>query len=184
MANDDGKVRVVAKGRYLTFIDDAGWEYVTRPGVTGIVVIVAVTADERLVLVEQYRPAVKQRVIELPAGLVGDIVGQQGESMGTAAARELEEETGYRAAEMVPLFDGPIAVGVSDETVSFFHARGLTRVGPGGGDDTEDITVHEVALADLRAFLAAQQAKGLGVDPKLFAGLFLAGFSLPAARAS
>lgn len=184
MANDDGKVRVLAKGRYLTFIDDAGWEYVTRPHITGVVVIVAVTADERVVLVEQYRPAVKQRVIELPAGLVGDIEGQQAESLATAAARELEEETGYRAAEMVPLFDGPIAVGVSDEIVSFFHARGLTRVGPGGGDDTEDITVHEVALPELRAFLAAQQARGIGVDPKLFAGLFLAGVSLPAARAS
>src|SRR5690349_10920782 len=105
MAKDDGKMRVVAQGRYLTFIDDAGWEYVTRPHISGVVVIVAVTADGRLVLVEQYRPAVKKKVIELPAGLVGDIVGQQGESMGTAAARELEEETGYRAAEMVPLFD-------------------------------------------------------------------------------
>ena len=179
MANDDGKVRVVAKGRYLTFIDDAGWEYVTRPGVTGIVVIVAVTADERLVLVEQYRPAVKQRVIELPAGLVGDIVGQQGESMGTAAARELEEETGYRAREMALLFEGPIAVGVSDEVLSFFHARGLTRVGEGGGDDTEDIIVHEVPLEGLEDFLAVQSSRGLGIDPKIFAGLYLARVALP-----
>lgn len=184
MADEERKPRVIAQGRWLTFIDDAGWEYVTRPGVTGIVVIVAVTAEQRLVLVEQYRPAVQQRVIELPAGLVGDADGRRAESLADAAARELEEETGYRAEEMRTLFEGPIAVGVSDETVSFFEARGLVRVGAGGGDDTEDITVHEVALPDLHAFLGAQQRKGLAIDPKIFAGLFLAGVSLPAARAS
>ena len=181
MGHDERTPRVIAKGRWLTFIDDAGWEYVTRPGVTGIVVIVAVT-DQRLVLVEQYRPAVRQRVLELPAGLVGDVDGRHAESVLDAAARELEEETGYRADEMVPLFEGPIAVGVSDETVSFFNARGLVRVGAGGGDDTEDIAVHEVPLAELNAFLAAQRAKGLAIDPKIFAGLYLAGVSLPAAR--
>src|SRR3954466_616136 len=142
MEHDERKPRVIAKGRWLTFIDDAGWEYVTRPNVTGIVVIVAVTADQRLVLVEQYRPAVQQRVIELPAGLVGDVDGRQTESLADAAARELDEETGYRAAEMVPLFEGPVAVGVSDETVAFFEARGLARVGAGGGDATGAIGVH------------------------------------------
>jgi ADP-ribose pyrophosphatase len=166
--------QVLAKGRYLTFLDEGGWEYVTRHGVTGIVVIVAMTEDDRLVLVEQYRPPVHRRVIELPAGLVGDVDGRRAESLRDAAARELEEETGYRATELVALFEGPIAVGVSDETVSFFQARGLTRVGAGGGDDTEDITVHEVPLPELPAFLAAQIAKGVGVDPKIHAGLYLA----------
>ena len=188
MGHDDAKPRVIAKGRWLTFIDDAGWEYVTRPGVSGIVVIVAVTGAERLVLVAQYRPAVQQRGVELPAGLVGDVEARRAESLLDAAARELEEETGYRADEMAPLFEGPIAVGVSDETVSFFHARGLVRVGAGGGDDTEDIAVHEVPLSDLHAFLGSQRAKGVGVDPKIFAGLYLAGValagvSLPAAPA-
>ena len=175
MANTDDKPRVLAEGRFLTFLDESGWEYVTRPGVTGIVVIVAVTDAGRLVLVEQYRPAVHRRVIELPAGLVGDVEGRRAESMRDAAARELEEETGYRAGEMVALFEGPIAVGVSDETVSFFDARGLTRVGAGGGDDTEDITVHEVPVGELKAFLAAKMAAGLAVDPKIHAGLWLAG---------
>jgi ADP-ribose pyrophosphatase len=171
--------RILAKGRYLTLIDDNGWEYVTRAGVTGIVVIVAVTQEQKLVLVEQYRPAVRRRVIELPAGLVGDTDGRRAESMLDAAARELEEETGYQAGDLLPLFEGPIAVGVSDEAVSFFLARGLTRVGAGGGDETEDITVHEVPLAALKAFLAARAAAGLGVDPKIYAGLFVAGVALP-----
>ena len=42
------ETRVLAKGRYLTLIDEGGWEYVTRAGVTGIVVIVATTEDRRL----------------------------------------------------------------------------------------------------------------------------------------
>jgi ADP-ribose pyrophosphatase len=179
MTKSDDKQRVLAQGRYLTFIAEEGWEYVIRPGVTGVVVIVPITADRRLVLVEQYRRAVHKRVIELPAGLVGDVAGQGGESLHTAAVRELEEETGYRADEMALLAAGPIAVGVSDEEVSFFHARGLTRVGAGGGDATEDITVHEIPLAELPSFFAAQQRAGLGVDPKIYAGLFLAGVTPP-----
>ena len=173
------ETRVLAKGRYLTLVDEGGWEYVTRPHITGIVVIVALTDDRRLLLVEQYRRAVHKHVIELPAGLVGDVDGHHAESLADAAARELEEETGYAAAEMVTLFEGPIAVGVSDEIVSFFEARGLSRVGAGGGDDTEDITVHEVPLDKLQAFLAAKREAGLGIDPKIYAGLFLAGVSPP-----
>jgi len=173
------ETRVLAKGRYLTLVDEGGWEYVTRPHITGIVVIVALTDDRRLLLVEQYRRAVHKHVIELPAGLVGDVDGHAAESLLDAAKREMEEETGYAAAEMVRLFEGPIAVGVSDEIVSFFEARGLSRVGAGGGDDTEDITVHEVPLDKLPAFLAAKREAGLGIDPKIYAGLFLAGLSPP-----
>jgi ADP-ribose pyrophosphatase len=89
-------------------------------------------------------------------------------------ARELVEETGYAAREMVALAAGPVAVGISDEVISFFAARGLSRVGPGGGDHTEDITVHEVAPGELDRFLAACAGRGLAVDPKLYAGLYLA----------
>jgi ADP-ribose pyrophosphatase len=177
-ATDEAGVRVVARGRYLTFIDDSGWEYVIRPHITGVVVLVGVTSDDRLLLVEQWRPAVRNRVIELPAGLVGDV--DAGESLISAAGRELEEETGFSARELVVLGAGPIAVGLSDEVVTFFHARGLERVGPGGGDASESIVVHEVPLAGLRAFLAARVAAGLAVDPKIYAGLFLAGVQVPA----
>jgi ADP-ribose pyrophosphatase len=169
--------RVVAEGRYITMVDDAGWEYVTRQGVTGIVVLVAITPARELVLVEQYRPPVARRCIELPAGLVGDVAGHEAESLASAAHRELVEETGFEAKELVELGAGPIAVGVSDEIVSFFEARGLTRVGEGGGDHTEDIQVHVVPLASLERFLAARRADGLMVDPKIYAGLYLAGAS-------
>jgi len=175
--------RVVAAGRYITFVDDAGWEYITRPGITGIVILVVITPARELVLVEQYRPAIRGRVIELPAGLVGDVAGRETESLASAAHRELVEETGFEAREMVELGAGPIAVGVSDEIVTFFEARGLTRVGPGGGDDSEDITVHVVPLARLARFLADKRAGGLLVDPKIYAGLFLVGETRDAAGA-
>ena len=93
------------------------------------------------------------------------------------AGRELTEETGYAAREVVPLAEGPIAVGTSDEIISFFHARGLTRVGPGGGVDAEQITTHTVPLRELQRFLAERRAAGRLVDPKVYAGLFLVGVS-------
>jgi ADP-ribose pyrophosphatase len=170
--------RVLGEGRYLTLVDDGGWEYVIRPDVKGIVVIVGVTDDGKLLLVEQYRPAVRNKVIELPAGLVGDV--DAAESLEVAASRELVEETGFSARELAPVGAGPIAVGVSDEVVSFFHARHLTRVGAGGGDDSEEITTHEVPLGELRRFLTGRAAAGLAVDPKIYAGLFLAGVQVPA----
>jgi ADP-ribose pyrophosphatase len=172
-------VEVLHRGRYLSLVDKDGWEYVTRPHVTGIVVIAALTADKKLVLVEQLRRAVRSHVVELPAGMVGDEPGQHDESLATAAHRELIEETGFAAREMVQIAEGPIAVGVSDEVVTFFHARDLTRVGPGGGVESENIVVHEVPLTELRAFLAAKQRAGLLVDPKIYAALFLLGEAAP-----
>jgi ADP-ribose pyrophosphatase len=169
----EAEPRVLGRGRYLTLVDDNGWEYILRPNVTGIVVIVAITGEGKLLLVEQWRPAVKNRVIELPAGLVGDVDAH--EPFATAAARELVEETGFAAREMVPIGAGPIAVGISDEVISFFHALDVTRVGAGGGDASEDITVHEVPLPELHPYLAARAAEGLAVDPKIYAGLYLAG---------
>jgi ADP-ribose pyrophosphatase len=59
------------------------------------------------------------------------------------------------------------------------HGDLLGRVGPGGGDATEQITVHEIALPDLRGFLTAMQRAGLAVDPKIYAGLFLVGAQAP-----
>jgi ADP-ribose pyrophosphatase len=167
--------RVLHEGRYLRLVDEGGWEYVTRHAVSGIVVLVAITPARELVLVEQLRRAVHGRVIELPAGLVGDTADRSDESLASAAHRELVEETGFEAREVRELVAGPIAVGVSDEIVTFFEARDLRRVGPGGGDATEDITVHVVPLSELRPFLAAKRADGFFVDPKIFAGLYLVG---------
>jgi ADP-ribose pyrophosphatase len=175
MSSSPPRGRVLAQGRYLTVVDDAGWEYVTRHRVKGVVVLVAITPARELVLVEQHRRPVGKAVIELPAGLVGDLPGQETETLASAAHRELVEETGFEAEEMVELVAGPIAVGVSDEVVTFFEARDLRRVGPGGGDETEDITVHVVPLEELEPFLAGKRSQGLAVDPKIYSGLYLVG---------
>lgn len=167
--------RVLATGKYLTLVDDQGWEYVVRPHITGIVVVVAITNDDRIILVEQYRTPIHNRVIELPAGMVGDTEALRHESLADAAGRELTEETGYEAREIVPIFEGPTSVGMSAEILSFFHARGLTQVHAGGGVESEQITVHAVPLSELRAFIARSQAAGLAVDPKIFTGLYLVG---------
>ena len=90
--------RVLAEGRWLRLIDDGGWEYAERTGSRGVAVIVAVTDAAELLLVEQYRHAVKARVIEPPAGLVGDLAGHADEDASAAARRELREETGIEAA--------------------------------------------------------------------------------------
>src|SRR5262245_4821956 len=101
--------QILGAGRFLRLVDEGGWEYVTRPGVSGVVVLVAVTPAGKLLLVEQRRVPVHGRVIELPAGLVGDDGDRRDEPLATAAHRELIEETGYEASEMVRLASGPIA---------------------------------------------------------------------------
>jgi ADP-ribose pyrophosphatase len=132
---------------------------------------VAVTAAEEIVLVEQFRKPVNSLVIELPAGLVGDHANPD-ESVLDAAARELEEETGYAASRMELLMACPSSAGMSDEVISFVLATGLTRVGPGGGDDSEDILVHKVPVTDVDGWLIRQQAAGKPMDPKIYAALY------------
>ena len=107
MTTHTGNEKILGEGDFIRLHSRDGWEFVSRKGVTGIVVIVPVTDDGRIVLVEQYRHAVQKAVIELPAGLVGDKPGQMHEDLPTAAHRELLEETGYEAQRMVSLVSGP-----------------------------------------------------------------------------
>ena len=165
--------RVLWEGKYLKLVMRGHWEYVERRNVTGIVCIVALTDDGKLLLVEQYRPPVAARVVELPAGLVGDVPGEEGEALEAAARRELLEETGYRAARMERLFDGAPSAGLCDEHITFFLATGLEKVGDGGGDDSEDIAVREVPLGGLLEYLRGRQAAGAIVDAKIFSPLYV-----------
>ena len=89
-ATEDG-VEVLGRGRFLRLVRRRDWEMVERAGVREIVVLVAVTPAGELLLVEQYREPVAATVIELPAGLVGDEPGREGEVMEEAARRELLE---------------------------------------------------------------------------------------------
>jgi ADP-ribose pyrophosphatase len=170
MGEDEDK-RVVWQGRYLRAVVRGRWEYVERRGITGIVGIVPVTDDGRLVLVEQVRPPVDARVIELPAGPVGDEAGREDEPLARAARRELLEETGYEAAALRRLFEAAPSAGLSGESITFFLATGLRKVAPGGGDASEEITVHEVPLAGVVEWLEARRRAGAVIDAKIYAGL-------------
>ncbi len=167
-------VTIHYRGRFLGIQERDRWEYAFRTNASGVVVLVPVTDAGELILVEQYRVPVNGRVMELPAGLVGDN-GNRGESLETAAQRELIEETGYRAGYFDKLLTCPSTPGMSNEIVTIFFAGGLEQVGPGGGNGDEDITVHRVPLADASQWLEARMAEGIMVDPKIYAGLFWAG---------
>lgn len=158
-------------GRYLSLLERDRWEFVSRSNARCVVALVAVTPAREIVLVEQYRKPVDAHVIEIPAGLVGDL-DDPDESILVAAARELEEETGFVAAKMEHLMDCPSSAGMSDEVISFVLADDLSRVGPGGGDDSENIVVHVIPLSEVDGWLAGQLAAGKSLDPKVYTALY------------
>jgi ADP-ribose pyrophosphatase len=147
------------------------WEFVARNTNTPAVGIVAITDDGKIVLVEQHRPPVGGRVVELPAGLAGDIAGAEDEALLDAAKRELLEETGYVAAKWAELSRAYTSPGLTDESVVLFLAQGLTKQSAGGGDSGEQIMIHEVALDNVISWL---QMNELSLDVKLLAGLYAA----------
>lgn len=169
----NGKVDTLGAGRFLQLYKRNGWEFVERVAVTDVAVLIAVTKTNELVLVEQYREPVRAKMIELPAGLVGDEKEFSGESLLDAANRELEEETGFRSKRLSVVAKMPSSGGLTSEIVTFVHAAELTKVGPGGGVEGEDIKVHVVPLADVDRRLAACSAEGCLIDPKIYAGLRL-----------
>jgi ADP-ribose diphosphatase len=166
---EQSEEHVLFEGRHLSMVGRDKWEYVTRKIRKPAVGIVAITNDDRVVLVEQFRPPVGERVVELPAGLSGDIAGAEDESLVESAKRELLEETGYRAACWTELASGYSSPGLTDELIVLFLAEGLEKCGPGGGDSSEQITIHEVPIDEILTWLSARRAK---VDLKLLAGLY------------
>jgi len=166
--------RVLGSGQFVYLVEDESWEYVERIGISGIVAIVPITPEGEIVMIEQYRPPVRATVIELPAGLAGDLPGHENEPLVEAAKRELLEETGYRASGWRHLIDGPPSPGICSEVISWFMATGLERVGTGGGDASEKIRDHRVPLSEALSWLEDRQQAGLMVDPKVFLGLYYA----------
>ena len=157
---------IVWQGKYITTKCRGPWEYVGRSRGIGAAVILAIQ-DGYVLLVEQYRVPLQARCLELPAGLVGDET--EGEDVATSAARELEEETGYRPDRIEIIGTFASSPGMVSETFTLVRAHGLTRVGAGGGVPGEDITVYRVPLAIVAAFIADKRRDGVVIDVKMLA---------------
>ncbi|AVY65944.1 MULTISPECIES: NUDIX hydrolase [Xanthomonas translucens group] len=172
MTRPDSPPRIVYEGKYQRMVVRGTWEYSERVHAGGLAaIIVAVTPDDEVLFVEQFRVPLQARTIEMPAGLVGDI--DAGESIELSAVRELEEETGWTADHAEVLMIGPTSSGASNEKVAFVRASGLHKVGDGGGDASEDITVHAVPRARAAAWLVQKMGEGYELDAKLWAGLWM-----------
>ena len=155
---------IVWQGRFITTKTRGKWEYVSRSRGISAAVILAVH-DGAVVLVEQFRVPLGRTCIELPAGLIGD--DSSDEAPELAAARELEEETGFRAGRIENLGQFYSSPGMVSESFHLMRAHDLQRVHQGGGVEDENICVHVVPLADLERFVADKRAQGCGIDVKL-----------------
>ena len=155
------------EGRFITAVREGHWEYVRRSRGIRAAVILAETHEGEIILVEQDRIPIGRRCLELPAGLVGDDDENEIGNVEEAAARELEEETGYRAAHMQPLGEYYSSPGMVAESFTLVRASGLTRVGEGGGVEGEDIDVHLVPRADVVSFIEQKRDEGVGIDVRL-----------------
>lgn len=160
----DAPEQVEWAGRFVVAKRRGRWEYASRPRGIRAAVILAIDAGEVL-LVEQYRVPIGQVSLELPAGLIGD--EKHGEDTLDSARRELEEETGYVAAQWEDLGEFCSSPGMLSETFTLLKATGLTRVSEGGGVDGENIVVHRAPLARIDKIIAEHRAQGHGIDAKL-----------------
>ena len=160
------------EGDWLRLVRIDHWESCERTHGQGMaVIVIAVTPDDEVLFVEQFRVPLGSRTIEMPAGLVGDDHAQ--DTLADAARRELIEETGWSPGRVDVLLVGPTSSGMSNERIAFVRARDLTKVGEGGGVDNENITVHTVPRSDAPRWLMQKHAEGYELDLKLWAGLWM-----------
>jgi ADP-ribose pyrophosphatase len=168
--DQDADEQIVWQGKFITTKKRGRWEYVGRARNIRAAVILAVE-DGHILLVEQFRVPLGRNCLELPAGLIGDGDDNADEGDLTAAGRELEEETGYRASTLENCGQFYSSPGMVSESFTLVRARGLTKTGDGGGVEGENITVHRVALDNLEGFIASKRQEGCGIDVRMLLAL-------------
>jgi len=170
--------KILWQGKFLrcmsiTYRDSSGsmrnWETFERVNCDGVVAIVPVTEQGEVLIIRQFRPAVNGYVIEFPAGL-----NDKGESLEEAARRELLEETGYSAKELIFLAEGPVSSGASGEVLTVYLAKGLEFKGMDHRDETEDIEVFDIPIPELYNRLSLLKTQGNTIDLKVFGLIELA----------
>ena len=140
----------------------------------GSVVIIPLTAQNEIILVRQYRPAIGRWAWELPAGSL-----KPGEDVARAARRECQEETGLVPSQLERMGSYFPTPGYCDEEMTFFKASGLRPPGPedeeAHQDEDEDIEARAFSRDDLQLMIVAGEI----IDLKTIAGLSLINFQVP-----
>lgn len=152
--------RTVFEGRFVRIVEKhvvtsdgstRAWETIERSNIHGhgAVVIVARTKDGELLFEKNWRAPIESYVIQFPAGLT-DV---DGESEEEAARRELLEETGYAAGEMIPLMLSPLSAALTPTRAMHYFAPDAKYVGAPVGTDVEEIEVVKVPISKMDEFM-------------------------------
>ncbi|WP_312476027.1 NUDIX hydrolase [Neobacillus sp.] len=119
----------------------------------GAVAILAITDDNKVVMVEQYRKALERTIIEIPAGKL-----EKGEAPALCARRELEEETGYECESLELLTSFYTSPGFADEIIHVFLAKGLTKKENAAAlDEDEFVNLEELTLEESLQYVKEQK---------------------------
>jgi ADP-ribose pyrophosphatase len=110
----------------------------------GAAVILPITKQGDIILINQFRPSLKKWLLELPAGTL-----EKGELPAECAHRELEEETGYSASELITLGQVTPLAGFCDEIQYLFVAKQLSKTARLSCDDDEVIEVVTLSIQEL-----------------------------------
>jgi ADP-ribose pyrophosphatase len=125
-------------------------EIVKHPGA---VAVLAITDDNKIVMVEQYRKALERTLVEIPAGKL-----EKGEEPRLSALRELEEETGYECKQLEWLISFYTSPGFADEIIHLYLATGLSKKENAAGlDEDEFVNLIELTLEEALQYIQEQK---------------------------
>ncbi|WLR43812.1 NUDIX hydrolase [Bacillus carboniphilus] len=119
----------------------------------GAVAVIALTNENKLVMVKQYRKALEKSLVEIPAGKM-----EKGEAPEITAMRELEEETGYSCESMEPITSFYTSPGFANEIVYLYFANRLTRIHENQAlDEDEFVELLEVTIEEAEEMMKNKQ---------------------------